>query len=236
MQWAKQHLYDAPDGAVFLADTLTHAHGRQGRTWELMRGQLCITLILKPKNFHTIKSENFALRLNQLNMAVTHGIQEPLQTIGVGLKWPNDFIVRNKKVGGLIMELVWHNDQLQGIIVGFALNVNNEFEETNALYQTATSLKMVCGKELDLMQLREQLFESIDQWYDKWCDGAYHKIYQAWLSEQVYLGKLLTLHRKDGTQTSGIMKKILENGDLVLVHEDGTEEIISFYLVDEVKI
>ena len=117
MQWAKQHLNEAPDGAVFLTEKLTHARGRQGRTWELMDGQLCVTLILKPKNLHTIKPEQLSLRLNQLNMAITHGIQEPLQTIGVGLKWPNDFMARNKKVGGIIMELVWHNEKIQGIIL-----------------------------------------------------------------------------------------------------------------------
>lgn len=236
IEWAKQHLNDAPDGAIFIADTLTQARGRQGRIWELMDGQLCITLILKPKNLHTIKPEQLPLRLNQLNMAITHGIQEPLQTIGVGLKWPNDFMAHNKKVGGLIMELVWHNNKLKGIIVGFALNVNNEFEEKSELYQKAISLKTVCGKELDRTQLQVQLFESIDQWYEKWCDGAYNKIYQAWLSEQTYLGKKITIHRKDSSQTNGIMKKVLENGDLILVHGDGTEEVISFYLVDEVKI
>lgn len=44
-------------------------------------------------------------------------------------------MARNKKVGGIIMEIVWHNDKIQGIIIGFALNVNNDFEEKSDLYK-----------------------------------------------------------------------------------------------------
>ena len=109
MLWAKEHLADAPDGAVFLADELSKARGRSGRIWVCAPGQLAVTILLKPANFKTISHDNLGVRLNQLNMALSLGILAPLKEYGLGLKWPNDFIseANNKKVGGMLMSVIW---------------------------------------------------------------------------------------------------------------------------------
>ena len=98
MLWAKQHLDTAPDGAVFIADILGHARGRQGRTWQFVPGQLPITILLKP-NFKNLCKADLEFRLNQLTMALALGILDPLKFYGVALKWPNDFVLNHKKVG-----------------------------------------------------------------------------------------------------------------------------------------
>ncbi|MBX9830775.1 biotin--[acetyl-CoA-carboxylase] ligase [Candidatus Babeliales bacterium] len=134
LAWAKEYLDTAQDGAVFIAHKLTHARGRQGRTWHWAPGQLALTFVLKP-TFCPNEDD-----LIKLSMALACGIYEPLTQYGVTLKWPNDLVIDQKKVGGMLMELVWESNKLRGIIFAFGLNVNNTFEPGHELTKLATSL------------------------------------------------------------------------------------------------
>ena len=234
MKWAKEHSDDAPDGAVFIADNLEHARGRQGRIWQLAPGQLPLTIILKPEQFTSGNSEATDFHLNYLTMALGLGIFEPLKRYGVGLKWPNDFMLEHKKVGGMLVELVWQCNQPRAVILGFALNINNSFEKDNSLGVRATSIYDVTKQQHDLDAVTHQLFTSLDQWYRVWKSKDYELIYTTWKSNQIYLGKTLTIHDKQGNVVTGIVQDIQENGDLI-VKCGSMEQVIPFYIVEEVK-
>lgn len=220
LAWAREHIQDAPDGSVFLADTLTFAHGRQGREWIVCDGQLLVTILLKPVFFSTCNSDDLPVRLNQLNMAISVGIARSLEPYGVGIKWPNDFVVHDKKVGGVISLVVWRNNRPTAIIVGFGINVNTQFNTNDSLYAIATSLAMVVGHDVDRRSLYQDLLKNIDHEYTQWNNGQFELLYRAWRSRQVYLGRLLHIHKKDGASITGIAKQVLPNGDLML-HVEG---------------
>jgi len=97
IEWAKNEIDKAPDGAIFIADEHEYTRGRQGRIWKNYPGQLFITILLKPENLKDIEQQDLSVRLNQLSMALCLGILEPLKAYGVSLKWPNDFIFKEKK-------------------------------------------------------------------------------------------------------------------------------------------
>lgn len=226
MAWAKEHLATAPDGAVFIAHELTHARGRQGRTWHWAPGQLALTIILKPtQQIH----EN---DLAKLSMALACGIYEPLKQYGTTLKWPNDFMIDQKKVGGMLLELVWHNNQLSGIILGFALNVNNTFEPTHEVTQRATSLCTHADQSLDMPALQAALITSLNFWYAAWHAHAYDHIFAIWVDAQSYLGKKITVHKKDGSIMAGMAQYVLPNGTLLLNVDQQTSILLSFHDVD----
>lgn len=235
MSWAKEHILDAPDGAVFLADTLTKAVGRQGRSWMLYPGQLLITLLLKPKLLREVGLDDVPVRLNQLNMALSLGIAQTLQSYGGGIKWPNDFVVQHKKVGGILSHVVWQNNFPVGIIVGFGINVNSQISPTDELYEYATSLAMVIGKDLDMRALYRDLLSQLDSAYALWSDQQFVQIYRIWKSFQVYLGKNLTIHKKDGAIISGVMSQVLPNGDMLLLSA-GKSQMIPFSIVSDVRV
>jgi BirA family biotin operon repressor/biotin-[acetyl-CoA-carboxylase] ligase len=236
MAWAKEHLADAPDGSVFIADTLQEAQGRQGRIWQLAPGQLQITIMLKPHILASLSKEDLPIRLNQLNMALALGILEPLKKYNTGLKWPNDFIINNKKIAGMLIHLVWLNNLPAGIILGFAINVNNTFDPSDELYSIATSLSAASGTTLDMRALYKELLVSLDRLYTSWKNGQFDDIYRAWRSSQIYLGKNITIHQKDGSVLSGTMGQVLPNGDLMLKTNDKKQLIVSFYQVEEVRV
>lgn len=235
MELAKQHLQQAPDGAIFLVKTLKKAHGRQERNWKVYPEQISVTFLLKPKILSQIPSDDLSLRLNQLNMAITLGILETLQPYGVKLKWPNDFILNDKKTGGMIIELSWMESTLQGIIVGFSINVNNIFDESDELYNIATSLKQELGKTIDRKLLCENLLINIDKYYQKWLSQSFDEIFNSWQNVQHHKGKNINVHQKDGSLISGTFFDVLPNGDLILKESEEKEAVVPFYLVEQIS-
>ncbi len=235
IEWAKSKIKTTPDGVVFFADVHEYTRGRQGRIWQQYPGQLLVTVLLKPKNLAQISKKDLELRLNQLNMAICLGILQPLKDFGIGLKWPNDFVYKSKKVGGLIFDLVWQADKLLGIIFAFAINVNNIIPEDDELYKIATSIRSILNKEVDEQELLQTLLVSLDKFYKKWLNFEFDQIYDLWKNEQIYLGKNIKIHKKDGRLVEGKFFDVLPNGDLVLECE-GHKKTISFYVVDNLYI
>ena len=175
MAWAREHLHTAPDGTLFVAQTLTAAKGQYDRVWQLRDGQLTLTLLLKPT-----KSEH----LQVLNMAIALGIAGALGQ-EITLKKPNDFIAHGKKLGGMLIEVVWTGKNLDGIILGFGLNINNRFEPGDPLEAIATSLCQVTTQSYDLAELTQATLDSLDYFYKRWQNdehevikNAYHMLLQ----------------------------------------------------------
>lgn len=234
MELAKEYIDIAPDGSLFLVKNLQQAHGRQGRAWALYPEQLSITFLLKPENLDKISKQDLPLRLTQLNMAITLGIFDVLKKFDVKLKWPNDFILNNKKLGGMILELVWAESLLQGIVVGFSININNVFNHSDELYEIATSLKQVLNKNFDIDVLQEKILKSIDEFYQKWINQKFDEIFKKWRENQFYKNKIIQIHQKDKNLVTGLFSDVLSTGDLILLQGD-KEIIIPFYLVDQIS-
>ena len=237
MAWARSLIHEAPDGALFLADTYTHARGRQGREWHIMPGQLMVTLVLKPPLLKVMHADDIAVRLSQLNMAIALGIVSPLKAHGASLKWPNDFVVDQKKLGGVLMQVVWEHNTPHGLIVGFALNVNNVFPPEHELHATATSICTLTGSTVDMRVLFKEIIANLDAWYAAWQQLAFGSIYKAWRQEQSYLGKNITVHQKDGAVCTGVAQQVMPNGDLVLtIDGQKKQQTIAFYQVEDVHL
>ncbi len=237
--WAKENLETAPDGAIFEVEKLLHARGRHKRIWSIRQGQITLTILLKPEIITHIQKILLPIRLNQLNMALSLGILEELKSYGVRLKWPNDFVIHDetssKKLGGMLIEVIWQNNQPAGIILGFALNVNNTFEPNDELYPIATSLITHIKETIDITKLQEKIVQKLDHWYKQWLSKDFERIFHAWKLEQACLGEKISVHDTTGNIITGIAKDILENGDLVLETENKETKTISFYQVEEIK-
>jgi BirA family transcriptional regulator, biotin operon repressor / biotin---[acetyl-CoA-carboxylase] ligase len=235
--WAKEFAVGAPDGALFLANHHEVTRGRQGRVWKQYPGQMLATILLKPSLLLELSSDTLPIRLNQLNMALALGINEVLEAYGSVIKWPNDFYICGKKVGGLLMEVLWRGERPQAMIMAFALNVNTLFTGEDELFPSATSLQMESGGFVDEDGLLNMLCPSLDRYYDRWCRGEFQMLFQEWREEQDYIGRELRVHTKDGSTMKGIMSDVCENGDMILdiSGKSGKMVTIPFYIVDSLE-
>lgn len=236
MKWAREHIESAPDGSIFLADKLEHAQGRQNRVWEIRDGQLLITAILKPALLTNCNNEEQGIRLNQLSIALSLGILQPLLVYKASIKWPNDFYINNKKIGGMLLQPIWQGSELKGIIFGFGLNVNTTFNANDELFDKATSISMEHGNNISLRQLYFSLLRSLDIHYLRWQQGDYQSLYTDWRGHQSFLGQTLLVHRQDGSTVEAILNQVLPNGDAIMSSAMHPFQLVPFHLIEHISL
>lgn len=149
----------ASDGTVVLAETQTKGKGRLGRDWFSPRGVgIWASLILHPK-FANLSLES---GLTAISLTCGVGIANAIRKV-TGLrsfiKWPNDVLVHQKKVAGILVEMAG-----ESIIVGIGINVNQE-EFPESLRDSATSLMIESGKEVSRISLIREALHQLEYYY-----------------------------------------------------------------------
>src|SRR5260221_9243897 len=110
------------EGAVVLAEEQTAGRGRAGRSWHSERAAgIYVTLLLRPK-----LAPVQAPLLTMMAGLSAHSAVQAVTGLTVDLKWPNDLLIRGKKVGGILTEMHAEPNQVRFVIVGIGLNVNQE--------------------------------------------------------------------------------------------------------------
>ncbi len=112
----------AAEGVVLVADHQTAGRGRLGRRWESPPGSsLLVSVLLRP----TVALERAHLLTMAAGLAASDAV---LDAAGVtaGLKWPNDLVVDDAKLAGLLAESVVEGAELRALVVGMGLNVEAE--------------------------------------------------------------------------------------------------------------
>jgi BirA family biotin operon repressor/biotin-[acetyl-CoA-carboxylase] ligase len=155
---------EAPEGALVAADEQTAGRGRLGRRWLAPAGtSLLCSLQLRP----AIASE----RLPELTGVAARACAEAIAALtGLepGLKFPNDVLVGERKLAGVLAEA--REDR---VVLGIGVNVNIPAEELpQEVDRAATSVLVETGRELDRAELLAELLERLERRYDDWLSGA----------------------------------------------------------------
>ncbi len=157
----KQAENGAPEGLLVVADKQEAGRGRRGRSWESPAGvNIFMTLLLRP-SFSPGKASMITL---VMALSVAQAVSE---TAGLTakIKWPNDVVVNKKKVVGILTELTMETDYIQYLVCGVGINVNQmSFPETIA--QTATSLYLEGGRQVNRAGLIEKVMERFEENYE----------------------------------------------------------------------
>jgi BirA family biotin operon repressor/biotin-[acetyl-CoA-carboxylase] ligase len=149
---------EAAEGTVVITHHQTAGRGQRGNTWQSGKGlNLTLSIVLQP----TFLS---AIRQFQLNKAVALAVRDVVSKYtdeAVCVKWPNDIMIGDKKVCGILIENQLTGDKLGRSIVGIGLNVNqSDFESP-----LASSVSLHSGKSIDLPQMFEELLQSLEWRY-----------------------------------------------------------------------
>ena len=247
IKWCKENFDSLKDGTVLMSNKYDYAIGRQGRIWQLYDGQLLITFILKTNftnaqnnseiNYKSDKQKNYSGKhLNHLNMSISLGIVDATKKYSVGLKWPNDFVINNKKVGGMIIHTIWDLQSIKGLVVGIGINVNNIFKKEDNLHSLATSIKQEIDiKFINIDELRDEILLKLNSRYNQYLQENYNNVFQNWKSSQVYLNKKILVHKKNGELISGIMQNVDSNGNLLLQDKFNKNHTLSFQSVENIS-
>ena len=132
----------AVSGTLVTAESQSAGRGRRGRTWVSPKGSsISMSLLIRP-DFEPEKA-----RMLTVIMALS-AAQGIVKSTGLKaeIKWPNDIVVNNKKVTGILTEMILNSETGPYVIIGTGINVNIE-EFPDEIKDMATSLKIESGKE-----------------------------------------------------------------------------------------
>jgi len=150
------------EGAVVVADSQQKGRGRLGRKWESPPGvNIYVSIILRPK----IEPKEATLITIMAAVACTTALRR-VTGLHVTIKWPNDLMVSDKKIGGILSELKTEHGRIIYAVVGIGINVNIDIDAYPAdVQEIATSVKNETGMSYSREVVISEILNEIDYWY-----------------------------------------------------------------------
>jgi BirA family biotin operon repressor/biotin-[acetyl-CoA-carboxylase] ligase len=148
----------APEGVVLVADHQTAGRGRLGRTWEAPPGSSLLLSVLLDVG----AGEDPHLTTVALGVAAAEACGE-VCGVTPGLKWPNDLVIDDRKVAGILAEAHWLGSRAR-VVAGMGLNANWPPEPPAKLAAIATALNHHAGHDVDREGLLVAILRRLDHW------------------------------------------------------------------------
>ncbi|WMW25551.1 biotin--[acetyl-CoA-carboxylase] ligase [Methanolobus sediminis] len=210
------------EGTVVLAETQKSGRGRMGREWQSVPGGLWLSLILKP----SIPLDN----LSRVTLVAGIAVTNALRNMGVDahIKWPNDVLVKGKKICGILTEVSAEIGKVEYVILGIGINVNVKLSDLNDdIRRNSTSIANETGKPIDRTSFLASLLYELEQQYIRFKTRQFAEIVDEWINLSDTIGRNVRVT----TPTLLIEGKaigITEKGALVVLDKnDKKHEIIA---------
>jgi len=212
LAWQLCHQSDIPEGSLVITDRQTAGKGQRGNVWEAEPGKnLTFSLMIKPKSL-PIRHQFY------LNIFVSLGVYDYLTVNGllkVHIKWPNDILVNEKKVSGILIENQVSGTQITQSVLGIGLNVN----QLSFSIETASSLALAKGLECDLNEVLENLLLHLETRYLQLKQNKYDLLLQDYLAALYWFQENHTFYTSTES-FQGIITGIDEYGRLKVISND----------------
>jgi BirA family biotin operon repressor/biotin-[acetyl-CoA-carboxylase] ligase len=206
----------AIEGTVVVAETQTGGKGRLGRKWISPKGNLYLSIILRP-SIPTYKAPLITL---MGAVAVASAIVKACG-LAAGIKWPNDIFISGKKVGGLLTEMSAEQDRIRHIVLGIGVDVNMMLDELPPdIRGLTTTLSEETGTTINRTAFLRQLLKDLDHWYQQFLaqDAG---VLAEWKRLNVTVGKRVTVSGA-GETLEGQAEGIDAEGRLLVRQDDNT--------------
>jgi len=202
----------SPHGSVILCQRQEHGIGRMQRQWISPEGGVYLSVILYPPEYVCSALTMLA------SLAVADSIEE-VCGCSVDLKWPNDVLIGNKKVSGILACSGMLREGTLWAVVGIGINANIDTAELpEDLRTTVTSLSETCGREISREQLIIKILQELERRYQQFLAGE--MMWAEWEKRLITIGREVVVH--DNSQTySGFAESIDKDGALVIRRENG---------------
>ena len=205
-----------PEGALVVADHQTAGRGRLGRSWEAPAGTaLLFSVLLKPPpERHTPELSLVA------GIAVADAL-ERLLGLSVQIKWPNDVMLRRRKIAGCLAEA-----RDGAVVLGIGVNVGQTADE---LPETAGSVRTLTGRTIDREELLAAVLADLGHRYEAWLEGGLDAVYEGLGPRDFLRGRRVSVNG-----VSGVVTMIDRDGRLeIAVGRDETVAVESGEVVYE---
>lgn len=206
----------AADGCVIWAEQQTQGRGRRGRSWLSPRGNLYVSIVVRPR----VQPPAYAQLSFVAALAVADAVRQHVAASSVvGCKWPNDVLVRGRKVAGLLLE----SDAGRGpgadwVVAGIGINVAWTPDDKAVMYP-ATALAAE-GSKAAAADVLGSLLTAFSQWRATWEEEGFATIRGAWLARAHGLGEDVMVRLETET-LKGVFRGLDPSGALILAQDKG---------------
>lgn len=206
------------EGTVIIADEQTTGKGRLGRRWISPAGKnLYLSIILRPP----ISPRGATILTIMSAVACCNAIRN-ITFLPVMIKWPNDLIIDDKKIGGILTEIKADIDKISYAIIGIGINVNIDIEEfPEDVREIATSIKTLTGRQFSRTDMIISILKEMQKWYDVLLSNGKMEILSHWQKLSSTIGKKVKATIWDNVYI-GLAETIDNDGLLILRLQDNT--------------
>ena len=202
----------APEGTVVIAETQSSGKGRLGRTWVSVQGKsLSFSVILRP--------EIDIAAAPGLTLVIAVALSDTLHNFAVHnhvIKWPNDILINNKKISGILTELKASGGRIESVIAGVGINISSTAEDLPAgLKEIASSVYGETGIEIDRTEFFCRLLLNLELRYNEFINTGLGGILPVWKKNSDIIGRMVSVN---------VNRKLIE-GRVTGITEDGGLEI-----------
>ena len=224
-------IHGEPEGTLVYAESQTRGRGRWSRSWDSAKGKgLWFSLILRPDWDASSVSKLTLMAVTSMALAV-----ERLTGLNPKVRWPNDLMMGEKKLAGLLAETSVVREDVSYVVLGMGINVLHARKDFSAdVRDKAISLRMAGVAHVDRVSLLSEILLQLENDYKAIASRGFDFVLQRWASRSSILGKDV-LVRVNHHEVEGVVKGFHDNGDLVLVAHDGEERRYSNGDVVEVR-
>ncbi len=216
------------EGTLIFTNNQTQGKGQRGNKWNAEpQSNLTASIVLKP-SFLTSKNQFYLSKITALSCYDVMAEFKEASQFDIKIKWPNDILVNQKKIGGVLIENTYSSEKINFSVIGIGLNINqiNFAPELNA-----TSLKQLTNKEFDLNMVLQQLCKRLEVNYLKLRNGKFTEIDANYLQKLFAINTWRTFEIEKELKLLQL-KTVTEEGFLKLENKQG--EVFNYEL-KEVK-
>lgn len=207
----------APDGSVFIAEVQTHGKGSRGRGWTSPRGTgIWHSILLKPD----IPPSEVAQITLVAGLAVCRAVG-----LDAKIKWPNDIVIGDKKICGILTEMSAEIDMVNYVVCGIGVNVNMESFDSEIQHR-ATSMYIESGIKYCRNDVIARLLNEFEACYKKFLEGGLNAILDEYKRNCITVGREVSVIFNKET-VSGTAVDVDEKGALVVETDNGCISVMS---------
>ncbi len=199
------------EGTVISTFNQFAGRGQMGNTWACLPDEnIAMSIILMPK----FLSPQRQFLLNCITALAVRDTLARHTNKQVSVKWPNDVLIEDKKVCGILIQNTLSSNQILTSIVGIGLNINQTIFSPDLPY--ASSLAIETGEQFDLKFLQKECFETLERYYLSLRSGNTHRVERAYLAQLYAYREVRTYELPDGTRFDATLVGITATGQLIL--------------------
>lgn len=205
-----------PEGTVVVAEMQTAGRGRSGRSWYSPAQQgIYLSIILRPA---------MPLReISRISLLAAVAVAETLEEMGLQprIKWPNDILINNRKITGILAEAIIRMDNVEYLILGIGLNINNRIEDFPEGFVTPpTSALAESDCNYSRSKILQVLLWRLEYHYKQMLEGRFAQTLEKAKSMSIVIGQEVSLDTINGV-VAGRAVDLDDNGFLLVRDQKG---------------